>query len=46
LSVHSIGNLNSTPPFGYYLGNDFSGPTVNLASMTHGDISGPQQESI
>ena len=24
LSVHSIGNPKSTPPFSYYLGNDFS----------------------
>jgi len=40
--VHSIGNLNSTPPFSYYLGNDFS-RADNLASMTYGDIEGPQQ---
>jgi len=30
LSVHSIGNLNSTPPFSYYQGNDFSDPTTWL----------------
>ena len=26
MSVHFIGNLNSTPPFSYYQGNVYSGP--------------------
>jgi len=30
LSVHSIGNSNSTPPFSYYQSNDTSGTTTWL----------------
>ena len=30
LSVHSIRNLNSTPPFYFYPGNDFLDPTTWL----------------
>ena len=44
LSVHSIGNLKSTPPL--LLPRKRLLRPDNLASITYGDIQGPQQESI
>ena len=41
LRVHSIGNLNSTPPFSYYLGN-FSDPTTWLPWLM-GTFKGPRK---
>jgi len=42
LSVHSIGNLNSTPPFSFNLGNDFSDPTTWF-SWLMGTFKGPSK---
>jgi len=51
LSVHFIDNLKSTPPFSFYQGNDFTGPTTWLPGVM-GTLNvallrkGPQKESI
>ena len=42
LSVHSIRKLNSTPPFSYYLGNDFSDLTTWLPWLM-GTFKGPSK---
>jgi len=40
LSVHSVRKLNSSPPYSYCQGNDFSGPTTWLPRLM-GTFKGP-----